>query len=179
MQKNTLHNILLVLVDDFGYEAVQASLQRCRAEGRTREGSRQPASLGRSKSQPKRSAMAVVETLDIVDGEKKDILLVLAKAYEEKKFMPNLNTVRAFLTQHGHDVSKVKARQQVVPSLFKCLASLETQKLCELHKRGLYAGPKSLAVIARSIENYGTAKRAITREPTIEPTAATPPAPAH
>ena len=178
MQKNTLRNILLVLVDDFGYEAVQTSLQRCRAGARTIEGPKQPASLGRSKSRPRRSAMAVVETLDIVDVEKKDILLVLAKAYEEKKFMPNLNMVRAFLTQHGHDVSKVKARQQVVPTLFKCLASLETQKLCELHERGLYAGPKSLAVIARSIEDYGTAKRAITREPTREPTAAPPPAPA-
>ena len=100
-----------------------------------------------------------MEGLEIVDEGKKEILLVLAKEYEEKKFMPNVNSVRAFLTQQGQDASGIKSRQQSVTVVFKYLANLETQKLCEFHKRGSYAGPKSLSVIAKSIENVAQQNR--------------------
>ena len=69
--------------------------------------------------------------------------------------MPNVNHVRAFLRQQGKDGSRVKSRQQAVSIVFKCLAGWETQNLRELDVRGAYAGPKSLSVIAESIERAG------------------------
>ena len=103
--------------------------------------------------------MVFVESLEILDDGKKKILLLLAKEYEEKKFMPNINSVRAFLAQQGHDISGIKSRQQAVTVVFKYLTNLETQMLCEFHKRGSYAGPKSLSVIASSIENVAQQHR--------------------
>ena len=85
--------------------------------------------------------------------------MVLANEYEDRKLMPNINSVRAFLTQKGQDASGVKSRQQAVTAVFKCLATLETQELCEFHKKGAYAGPKSLSVIAKSIESAGQQNR--------------------
>ena len=159
VQERTLRKIVSALVDDFGYEAVHTSLEGCRADARIIEDAKRSASVGSSKSRLRISALTFVEALEIIDEGKKDILMVLANEYEDKKLMPNINSVRAFLTQKGQDASGVKSRQQAVSSVFKCLATLETQELCEFHKRGTYAGPKSLSVIAKSIENVGQQNR--------------------
>ena len=100
-----------------------------------------------------------MEALEIADEGKKDILMVLANEYECKRLMPNINSDRAFLTQKRQDASGVKSRQQAVSAVFKCLAAFETQELCEFRKRGTYSGPKSLSVIAKSIENVGQQNR--------------------
>ncbi len=159
MQERTLRKIVSALVDDFGYEAVHTSLESCRADARTIEDAKRSTSVISSKSRLRMSAPAFVETLKIVDEGKKDVLLVLAKEYEEKKLMPNIKSVRAFLTQKGQDASGVKSRQQAVAVVFKCLATWEIQELCEFHKKGAYAGPKSLSVIAKSIEHVGQQNR--------------------
>ena len=134
-------------------------MEACRGDARTIEEAKRSASIGSSKSRLRVSAPTFVEALEIIDEGKKDILTVLANEFEDKKLMPNINSVRAFLTQKGHDASGVKSRQQAVSAVFKCLANLETQELCEFHKRGTYAGPKSLSVIAKSIESVGQQNR--------------------
>ena len=91
--------------------------------------------------------------------KKKSVLMVLARKYEEKTFMPNVNHVRAFLEDEGEDISRIKSRQQVVSSVFKHLADWETPRLQELDTKGLYGPPKSLAVIAKAIENVGQQNR--------------------
>ena len=159
MRERTLHKIVSALVDDFGYEAVHTSLEGCRADTRTTEDEKRSTSVNSSKSRLRISALAFVETLEIVDEGKKGILMVLANEYEDKKLMPNINSVQAFLTQKGQDASGVKSRQQAVGAVFTCLAALETQELCDFHKRGTYTGPKSLSVIAKSIENVGQQNR--------------------
>ena len=159
MQEGTLRRILSALVDDFGYQEVRKSLDDfCTRE--TRDGAERKSSLGgQDKSRVRQNAIDIVETLVVDDERKRDILLVLAQRFEKKAFMPNVNSVRAFLEQHGKDVSHIKSRQQAVSAIFKCLADLETRSLCEMHSKGLFGGPKSLAVIADSIEKAGQQSR--------------------
>ena len=159
MQKNTLRKILSVLVDDFGYEEVRKSLDglgsktaRVRAPGA-------PAGKRRGKPRTKPNAITAVESLSVVDEGKKNALIALARKFEEKAFMPNVNHVRAFLRQQGKDSSRIKSRQQAVSIVFKCLANWETQNLRKLNARGAYGGPKSLSVIAESIERAGQQNR--------------------
>jgi len=161
MRKNTLRKILSVLVDGFGYEEVRKSLDGLGSEttgGKalgTLPGKRGKASRPRTKP----SAITAVESLSVSDEEKKDDIMELARKLEEKEFMPNVNHVRAFLRQQGKDGSSVKSRQQAVSIVFKCLAGWETQNLRELDVRGAYGGPKSLSVIAESIEQTGQQNR--------------------
>ncbi len=159
MQKNTLRKILSVLVDGFGYEEVCKSLDglgsktaRVRAPGAS-------AGKRRGKSRTKPNAITAVESLSVVDEGKKNALMALARKFEEKAFMPNVNHVRAFLRQQGKDVSRIKSRQQAVSIVFKCLADWDTRNLRELDVRGAYGGPKSLSIIAQSIERAGKQNR--------------------
>lgn len=159
MQEGTLHRILSALVDDFGYHEVRKSLDGFSAN-ETRAGVSRKSSLGgHDTSRVKQNATAIVEALGVEDERKRDILLVLAQRFEKKAFIPNVNSARAFLEQQGKDISRIRSRQQAVSTIFKCLADFETHSLCEMHAKGLFGGPKSLAVIAESIERAGQQSR--------------------
>ena len=159
MQENTLRKILLALVDDFGYQEVLKSLDNLSTSVTRVEESRRSPNVGSNKSKARQNAIAFVEALEIDDEGKRNILLVLARKFEKKAFMPNVNNVRAFLEQQGQDISHIKSRQQAVSAVFKCLSDWETHSLSDMHKRGSYGGPKSLSVIAESIENMGKQSR--------------------
>ena len=159
MQKDDLRNLLSTLVDDCGYDAVREALEDFNPALESA-----PASRGSSVKRPRKprvkpNAVTIVGSLVLPDEGKKSVLMVLAKKYEEKAFMPNVNHVRAFLEQEGKDVSRIKSRGQVVSTVFKCLADWETPRLRELDTRGLYGPPKSLSVIAKSIESFGQRSR--------------------
>ena len=159
MRNITLRRILSALVDECGYQRVRNLLETCDPETR-RGGAQEKSGSDRSnKPRVKPSARTVVEALEVDDDQKRNILLVLADEYEEKAFMPNMNNVRAFLAQQGQDTSRVKSRQQAVAAVFKCLAEWGTDSLRELHIRGTYGRPKSLSVIAESIESVGRQNR--------------------
>ena len=159
MQKNTLQKILSVLVDGFGYEEVRKSLDGLGSKMVRVRASGAPVGKRRGKPRTKPNAITIVESLSVVDEGKKNALMALARKFEEKAFMPNVNHVRAFLKRQGKDGSRVKSRQQAVSIVFKCLADWETQNLCELDARGVYGGPKSLSVVAESIERAGQQNR--------------------
>ena len=155
MQKNTLRNLLSTLVDDCEYDAVRKALEDFAPALERTPVSKNSTVKRPKKSREKPNAVSIVSSLALSDEGKKSVLLVLARKYEEKAFMPNVNHVRAFLEQEGKDVSRIKSRGQVVSTVFKCLADWETTRLQELDTRGLYGPPKSLSAIAESIESFG------------------------
>lgn len=159
MHNVTLRKILSALVDDFGYHEVRDLLETCSAEAAKRSAQEKPASDRNNKPRVKPNARTIVEALEVDDDQKKDVLLTLADEYERKAFMPNMNNVRAFLAQQRQDTSRIKSRQQAVSAVFKCLAEWGTDSLRELHIRGTYGRPKSLSVIAESIESVGRQSR--------------------
>ena len=159
MQKDDLRNLLSTLVDDCGYEVVRKTLKDFEPALKSTTASRNSSVKRSRKPRAKPNAVTIVGSLALPDEGKKSVLMVLAKKYEEKAFMPNVNHVRAFLEQEGKDVSRIKSRGQVVSTIFKCLANWETPRLKELDTRGLYGPPKSLSVIAKSIESFGQRSR--------------------
>lgn len=159
MRQDALRKILSALVDDCGYDVVRKSLEDLGPGMPDTPTSKDVSAKRLRRPRMKPNAVTTVESLEITDEEKKSILMVLAKKYEKKIFMPNVNYVRAFMEQEGKDSSHIKSRQQVVSAVFKCLADWETKELRELDARGAYDGPKSLSVIAKSIENVGQQNR--------------------
>lgn len=166
MQKDDLRNLLSALVDDCGYDAVREALEDCNPALKSAPASKNSPVKRPKKTRAKPNAIAVVDSLGLPDERKKSVLMTLARKYEEKAFMPNVNHVRAFLEQEGKDVSRIKSRGQVVSTVFKCLADWETSRLHELETRGLYGPPKSLSVIAKSIESFGRRNRQKHRDTT-------------
>ena len=159
MDKDTLRDLLSTLVDDCGYEIVREALEDFDPKLKRAPASKNSSVKRVKKPRTKPNAVSIVGSFALSDERKKSVLMALAKKYEDKEFMPNVNHVRAFLEQEGKDVSRIKSRGQVVSTVFKCLADWETPKLRELDTRGLYGPPKSLSVIAKSIENFGQRNR--------------------
>ncbi len=113
-----------------------------------------PMTTAAPKTGTRRSAITVVRSLNLMDQEKEAIIIDMAERYESKRFMPNVNHVRAFLESQGINVSRVKSRQQVTGSVFKNLARLETCTLRDIRDSGLYDPPKTLAAIADAIGGF-------------------------
>ena len=158
---NTLRKLLSTLVDDCGYDVIRNVLNDLAPAHAGKSASRdEDGSVMRPrKPRAKPDAVAVVNSLMSMDEEKKNILMALARRYEDKMFMPNVNHVRAFLEREGEDASRIKSRQQAVSAVFRYLADWDAPRLQDLDSRGLYGPPKSLSTIAGSIENFGRQNR--------------------
>lgn len=157
-----LEETLSSLVAVYGHKKVQSKLDRIKFGRDTSAKHRQrdeAATKSADKPKPRRDAVAIAESLDLIDSEKKAIIFDMARRYEEKKFMPNVNHVRAFLESLGEDVSRVKSRQQVTASVFRKLAELETPVLLDMQNRGLYGPPMTLGPIADAIGRFGQSRR--------------------
>ena len=162
MKPTQLEETLSSLVATFGHRKVQNRLDRLKSCRDASAKHRQPietAKKAAGKPKPRRDAVAVAESMDLNDSEKKAIIIDMAQRYEAKKFMPNVNHVRAFLESLGEDVSRVKSRQQVTASVFKKLAELDTPVLLDMQNRGLYGPPMTLGPIADAIGRFGRSQR--------------------
>lgn len=134
MKRQNLKKILSALVDDCGYDAVCQALEKLRPLPK-----------------PKNAA-DIVATLDVDDDEKRRALEVLAAEYDAKEFMPSISIVQEFLTRMGRDNSRVKSRQKIAGTVFKCLATWDTVKLQELDRDGWYRR-KKIRDIAKAIKS--------------------------
>ena len=166
MKQAQLRESLSELISGFGYEIVHKTLREIHAKkivDAKRDAGNRCAIVTRSSAKPgkkrtKPNAVRVVKSIEITDDEKKEILFTMAKKYEAKEFMPNVNHVRGFLHSE-RDVSRIKSRQQVTSAVFKKLSALETSKLREILDRGLYGPPKRLESYARAIEGFDRQNR--------------------
>lgn len=160
MKPRQLEETLSSLVAVYGHRKVQNKLDRLKSGRDASTKHRQHCETAKkSAGKPRRDAMAVAESLDLIDPAKKAVITDMAQRYEAKKFMPNVNHVRAFLESLGEDVSRVKSRQQVTVSVFKKLAELETPVLLDMQNRGLYGPPMTLGPIADAIGRFGQSRR--------------------
>lgn len=160
MKKGNLRNILTALVAECGYDSVRECVNDLRIPESRKIDSQIPRTSEFGKARSKIGAVDVVESLDISNQEKKCALMTLAKKYEEKQFMPNMGHVRAFMEQEGCASHRIRSRQQATSAVFKRLALWDARDLQELDEKGIFGPPKTLAAIARSIENAGRRNRA-------------------
>ena len=161
--QSDIQKALSELVSDCGYAPVKRALESVRVSiaatnGAADKKKTRPANP-RTKPRVRKNAVAIVEGLAISDGDKKQALMILAEKYDAKTFMPSVGSARAFLQQDGMDVSRIKSRQQITAIVFKRLANKDADDLREMDSQGWYGPPKSLANIARAIENYGRQRR--------------------
>jgi len=160
MKHIKLQECLEELIGSFGYDSVYKTLREVQASKASAAKRDTKVRRAENDSTGKPAAMRVnptavkiVNSIEIIDSEKKEILLTMAKQYESKEFMPSVNYVRKFL-RNERDVSRIKSRQQVTSAVFKKLARMETGKLREIVDRGMYAPPATLRSIARAIEGF-------------------------
>ena len=151
---------LSTLIDEFGYDGVRKTLAAIRRQASPKKRATQPLARAPRAPRPRKTAIAVVKTIDPIDTEKRELLLVMATEFEDKRFMPNVNHARAFLARIGKDPSRIKSRQQVISPIFKGLAAMDIDALRAIENSGIYGPPKRLATYARAIGDFGRDRRA-------------------
>lgn len=169
MKQQQLQKTLSNLVTHFGYDNVHKALGKlCASDSVSPKSVANISQVGvansrsgKAKKSYKPNAIKFVQSLKVVDVEKRKILSTLARKYDDKEFMPHVSHVRDFLFDGERDVACIKSRQQVTNTVFKRLSNMETSQLNEMLERGLYGPPKRLESYARAIEGFQRSARSV------------------
>jgi len=150
-----LNRLLQSLVDEWGREEVAAALAN------TTVSSNDPLVgrvTGPKPRPPRRGAkLTAVEQIERVEvgQEQKEALLQLATRYDNKQFLPSVADVREFLIMIGERPTGMKDRQEAFRVLVRTLAQLPIERLRQLTRTALHAGPAQLGPLSDAIAVAG------------------------
>jgi hypothetical protein len=148
-----LIKLLRLLVREYGYNQVASALDVARDGEESRVfPSRQ---TNRSK---KLSAIDQVVRLGDLDS-KRTPLEIIAKRFDEKRFLPALGDIREFLSMMGADQARIKNRTDGFRKLLPRLVGLPEEKLEQLAHGANYSGPARLGPLSDAIRSAGEAIR--------------------
>lgn len=160
-----LRSLMVVLVDEWGIEAVRAEVERLSTSGMSFERQAATTALagagGRTKDKPSASALAAKASLP---PAQKQLVQDLASMFDEKRFLPSAGDIKYFFEVHGEVAPTVKQRSEAFRRILRLLSSLPEVALRKIISDGLHSGPSSLAPLSDAMRDVG-AKRASVETP--------------
>jgi hypothetical protein len=151
-RKRLLGKILQTLVEEWGYENVALELSHTNRHSLRR--SIEPHESARSSDRKKPTPTEQVERA-LLDPQRREPLLQLAKRYEVKQFLPNVAAAREFLAMLGEFPGQIKDRDHAFRVLLRCLLQLPMERLRQITDSSLYSGPSQLGPISDAIAAAG------------------------
>jgi len=108
-------------------------------------------------ARPPRVPRARKNACDYVNGmnsviSKKQRLLVLARLFDEKRFLPAMGDIRNLFEAYGAELVKIGTRQNAIPPIFQFLSSMSEDRLDRIVNEGAFSGPSELGPIAEAIK---------------------------
>jgi hypothetical protein len=91
-----------------------------------------------------------VRKLDVPE-ETADIVMELARRFDEKSFMPTFADIADFCRAYDIDEPMSKSRASAVPRVFRAIAAMEAEDIQMLLDYGAFSGPARLGPIADAI----------------------------
>ena len=164
MKDSDLKNDLRLLVDRYGIDRVNREMQTIASSGkRMTVKSGKPLQKGGTQSKVKRksskaTAVEYVSRMDVAT-ERRVPMLELAKRFEERSFLPTYTDVQDFCRIYGIEEPASKTRANVIPRVFKFLATMEVHDLQRLLDENAFSGPARLGPIADAIRRHGRTTR--------------------
>ena len=143
-----------LLVLRYGRQKVLAALSRV-TEQTPAELEQQLLSFGRPRSADRRSAptkplVEVAEAESRGHSEILEPLRLLAQAFENRSFLPNLRDVERFLDRVGARPQKFKSRAMAGPVIIRTLSKLPKDELSSLASRDA-SGESDYSLLSRAI----------------------------
>jgi len=144
-----------ILVLRYGREKVLAALSRL-VEQTPAQLEEQLQALGHKKSAGRRKApnpsLVEVATSECrEDPEILEPLRVLAVAFENRSFLPNLRDVQRFLDRAGASPQKFKSRAIAGPAVIRALSKWPKAELASLASRDASGGESDYSLLSRAI----------------------------
>ena len=164
MKDSDLKNDLRLLVDRYGIDRVNREMQTIASSGkRMMVKSGKPLQEGGTQSKVKRksskaTAVEYVSRMDVA-AERRVPMLALAKRFEERSFLPTYADIQDFCRIYGIEEPASKTRANVIPRIFRFLATMEVHDLQRLLDENAFSGPARLGPIADAIRRHGRTAR--------------------
>ncbi len=166
MKATELRAALGSLVEEHGFRKVSRLLRELEAEDgrpqatrRRTAGERIALAAGASRrtrrpdsAGPRRppSAADAVGRLELTPVRAR-LLARVARAFDERAFLPTLGEVRRFAETYGMEAPRAHSRAAAIPGVFRFLATMDPPELERILDDGLFAGPTRLGPIADAI----------------------------
>lgn len=164
MKDSDLKNDLRLLVDRYGIDRVNREMQTIASSGKrmtvkSRKPLRESGTQGNVKRKSSKvTAVEYVSRMDVA-AERRVPMLELAKRFEERSFLPTYADIQDFCRIYGIEELASKTRANVIPRVFKFLATMEVHGLQRLLDENAFSGPARLGPIADAIRRHGRTTR--------------------
>lgn len=151
-----LQELVAALVAEWGPSAVARAVEQHSAT----EGSATASARETKPSKPKPTAVELVLNTDVPES-RRQVLMELAKRFDDKTFLPRAADIRNFLEMRGQSPGAVKQRTDAFRPLLRVMLRLPDEKLIRLAQERIYSGPSQLGPIADAIRDAGPSRRLV------------------
>ncbi len=158
MTQATLEKALRAMVEQYGFEQVERSLQEVGISGKQPKGSQSDLRLHSKSGVAKATATDYVVKMNL-PSERLGAVAVLAERFKDKSFLPSFADIGNFCRAYGIDEPASKSRASAIPRVFKFIATMEPEEVQRILDDGLFSGPSRLGPIADAIRRNGRASR--------------------
>lgn len=142
-----LHDILRTLVGGWGKGAVLAALDTAPRDGTRNRGEDTAEDLAGG-------AKALVAEIGL-PSEHRQLMLDLAKRFDDGSAFPKVGDVRSFLLSHQQNATDIKSRTQGFKRMLPILSRMSPKGLERLIARSHHSGPADLGEISDAIRGAG------------------------
>ena len=153
MMHNTkvLHNLLQVLVDEWGFDRVSAGLKHF-AHDAPQDVARPSRRIDAREQAGRPRRQAVVQVLRArLPPDQQAPLLALAKRFDESTFLPSVADAREFLAMMGEEVGTLKDRSAAFALVLRRLSELPPARIEAIAASPRFSGPPRLGPISEAI----------------------------
>lgn len=157
----TLRKLLSVLVDGWGFQSVESTLQQIKSTpAKPDEGENAGVGDRRNSEQAKPSAVDIVTKIK-APPYTKQLLLEVASRYEAKLFLPTVADVRNFLETRGYPARQVKQRLEAFRRVLDVLLETPPDRLERIVRQASRSGPSQLGPISDAIRATNASIRSL------------------
>ena len=141
-----------LLVAEYGRKQVMAALAQVE-NVKFADIEREVDAVREKKSGRRRRSKTLDDLLEEAELDPQTLLLVkrIARAYENKRYLPELWRVRRFLESHGVDASKLRSRAAAFPLVVDVLGGLSVSELTEMEVGSRESAKGDLGIFAEQI----------------------------
>lgn len=156
-RKALLSRLVETLVEEWGRDEVGAALAAIseKSPRSGQPGGRGIVSSSRAREQSRKPNAADLVERTRVDGERREVLLVIAEQFDRKQFLPSVADVREFLILSGERPGGLKDRSEAFRTLLQTLLELPEERLRDVSRAAMTAGPSQLGPISDAISQAG------------------------
>ena len=162
-KKSLLVELLRAIIREWGREGVSHALDELAVQGSlNRVGGFEEDAITSDRSQrasKRPSAKQQVAKLSHQPDARREILIIIATRYDEKKFLPSVGDVREFLAMNGDKRQPIKDRSEGFRLFLDSTKEFPLEQLRHLATSTSFSGPSQLAPLSDAISASGEARR--------------------